>query len=163
MARKPSGMDRRLLAESSRVRSNHWVAAGDGRVQGVASSRSGTGKRSARCAWDCACMPWRRNRSGAFSKGSSTSFRCCSRRMSLDILWALAAMPASTFMHAGVHLPGVGLAGYRIAGGEAHLLLRSSDPICVNFFHDRRQTAPGSLPGCRWFPWNPEASWLPIT
>ena len=26
MARKPSGMDRRLLAESSRVRSNHWVA-----------------------------------------------------------------------------------------------------------------------------------------
>ena len=32
-----------------------------------------------------------------FSKGSSTSFRCWSRRMSLLILWAEAAMPASTF------------------------------------------------------------------
>ena len=26
-AKKPSGMERRLLAESSRVRSNHWVEA----------------------------------------------------------------------------------------------------------------------------------------
>ena len=33
-----------------------------------------------------------------FSKGSSTSFKCCKSRMSLDILWALAAIPASTFI-----------------------------------------------------------------
>ncbi len=32
-----------------------------------------------------------------FSKGSSTSFRCCRRRMSFDILCALSAMPERTF------------------------------------------------------------------
>ena len=32
-----------------------------------------------------------------FSNGSSTSFRCCRRRISLDILCALAAIPARIF------------------------------------------------------------------
>ncbi len=44
IARKPSGTQRRLLAESSRVLSNHWVARGDGRIQGIYHYISG--KRS---------------------------------------------------------------------------------------------------------------------
>ena len=40
----------------------------------------------------------------------------------MDILVALAAMPASTFSTLVSTLLGIGLSGYRIAGGKSHLL-----------------------------------------
>ena len=89
-------MLRRLLAESSRVRSNHWVAEV---IAGFSASVITYLDREAIRSlligfllYAIAEEPiW------PFSNGSSTSFRCCSRRISLENFVALAAMPARIF------------------------------------------------------------------
>ncbi len=88
-------MDRRLLAESSRVLSNHWVAeVMAGFSASTITYRDREAIRSLLMGLRLYAMAeepiW------FFSKGSSTSFRCWSRRISLLILWADAAIPAST-------------------------------------------------------------------
>ena len=96
IARNPSGTLSRLFAESSSVLSNHCVADV---IAGLSASIITYLERDAirslligfllyAIADDPICV---------FSNGSSTSFKCWSRRMSLENLCALAAIPASTF------------------------------------------------------------------
>ena len=122
----PLRMERRLLAESSSVLSNHWVAEV---IAGFRASIITYLEREAirslligfllyaiaeEPIWD-------------FSKGSSTSFKCCSRRISLDILWALGCDTCQNVHHSGIHLSGIGLSGYRIRIFQSPSSLRSSD------------------------------------
>ena len=96
IARKPSGIERRLFAESSSVLSNHCVAEV---IAGFITSARTYLERDAILSlligfllYAMADEPiW------FFSNGSSTSLRCWSSLISFDIFVADAAMPASTF------------------------------------------------------------------
>ena len=91
-ARKPSATLIRLLAESSSVRSNHWVEAViAGLRESAMTYRARAAIRSLRIGlrlYAIAEEPiW------CFSNGSSISLRCWSSRISLENFAALCAMP----------------------------------------------------------------------
>ena len=95
VARNASATEMRLLAESSSVRSSHWVdAVSAGFVASAMTYRAREQMRSLRMGFRLYAMAedpiW------VFSNGSSSSFMCCSSRRSLANLEADCAMPDST-------------------------------------------------------------------
>ena len=143
----------RLLAESSRVRSNHCSGGGHGGVHGVGNDVAGQRRRCARCAWGCACRAWRRSRPDA----SQTALRSPSCGTAgagpLANLWADWAMPESVARIACIHFCG-NRSGRRRAGHWSAKPISAA--ICCSSWRTlllvAARTAPGSWPGCRWCP-----------
>ena len=149
-------MLRRLFAESSSVLSNHWVAEV---IAGFSASTITYLDRDAIRSLLIGFLLYAIAEEPIwfFSNGSSTSFRCCRRRISLDILCALAAIPARTFSNSGIHFTGIGLSGYRIAVLESHLLCDHRINLVDRLLISVKQFQE-SLPVYRSFPWNREVS-----
>ena len=150
-----------LLALSSRVRSNHWVAAVMAGSERVDHQIPGQSSRCARSAWGCAYRPWQKSRSGSSQRVLPFPSYAANRRISVaELGGALSNARDSTLSTLKSSFPGVGLAGHRYAAFKAHFF--GDQPIqldapCCNL----RRTAPGSWPGYRWCPCCPAASARP--
>ena len=111
----PSGMESRLFAESSSVRSNHWEAEVIAGFKASHHHITGQGCNSL-AAHRVSLICHRRGADLILFKGLFHFFQVLQQTDIVGhLMCGLAAMPASTLQHSGIYFTGIGLSGYRIA------------------------------------------------